>query len=145
MSEEKSFVNTMFGSSLFESVMQKDNKVFDPNAPRKTKGFDSVITDEQYEAVQHLIHAFDNYVKVHNECARKVNFKEITPYQRIQYAVFTDCGFELIQTLNHLQDIYALDKEVIDIWCEEDNVNVEEFEKGLEKKLFVKRMRAMFG
>lgn len=141
---EKSFVNTLI-EGLLESATREGNKMFNPNAPRKTEGFDSVVTDKEYEAVQHLIHAFDNYVKVHNECASKVKFGETTPYQRIQYAVFSDCGHDLIQTLDFLQDIYTLDKEVIDKWCEEDNVSVEEYEKVLEKKLFAKRMSAMFG
>lgn len=141
---EKSFVNTLI-EGLLESATREGNKLFNPNTPRKTEGFDSVISEEEYEAVQHLIHAFDNYVKVHNKCASKINFKETTPYQRIQYTVFSDCGQDLIQTLDYLQDIYTLDKEVIDKWCEEDRVSVEEYEKVIEKKLFAKRMGAIFG
>ena len=129
---------------FLESRMREGNRLFNPNVPRKTEGFDSLITEEEYEAVQHLIHAFDNYVKVHNECASKIDHKQATPYQRIQYAMYSNMGSDLIEHLDRLQDIYTLDKEVIDKWCEDYEVSIEELEMKIYKSLFAEKLLKAF-
>ena len=131
---------------LLESRMREGNRLFNPNVPRKTEGFDSLISEKEYEAIQHLIHAFDNYVKVHNDCAVEMNdkFKQATPYQRIQYVMYSSMGSDLIEHLDRLQDIYTLDKEVIDKWCEDDEVSVEDLEMKIHKSLFVEKLLKAF-
>lgn len=100
--------------------------ILDRDYAKETKGFQSLVTEEEYEALTHLAHAFDYYVGVHNKCSLNHLNKVQSSYQRLQYAMFSDLGKDLARSLVSMLGIHTFDKEHIDDWASEENLSVEE-------------------
>ena len=112
--------------------------------PTETKGFESLVSAEEYEAIKELKKALDNYIDVHNKnvmsSIRKIG--SFTPYARIQYSILSDVTDDAMASLNIMYGIHTLDKESIDDLIKEGDFNsVEEFERKLSMMLAVKKMK----
>lgn len=136
---------------LFEELLKdgfrehlEKQTMYNPEALKKTEGFESLVTDEEYEAIVRMVHAFDNFQRIHNKRSLEIVKSETSPYQDIQYVILSDFVKDLAHVLNMMQDIHTLNKEIIDHWAEEDNMTVEEVCKDLNRKIFAKNMEELF-
>ena len=84
--------------------------------PTETKGFESLVSAEEYEAIKELKKALDKYIDVHNKnvmsSIRKIG--SFTPYARIQYSILSDVINEVIKSVAIMQGIHIFNKEFID-------------------------------
>ena len=112
--------------------------------PTETKGFESLVSAEEYEAIKELKKALDKYIDVHNKnvmsSIRKIG--SFTPYARIQYSILSDVINDAMKSVAIMHGIHACDKESIDDMMKEDNCNsIEEFERKISLMLAVKKIR----
>ena len=112
--------------------------------PTETKGFESLVSAEEYEAIKELKKALDKYIDVHNKnvmsSVRKIG--KLTPYARIQYSILSDVIYEVIKSVAIMQGIHIFNKEFIDDMVKENNCNsIEEFERKISLMLAVKKIR----
>lgn len=112
--------------------------------PTETKGFESLVSAEEYEAIKELKKALDKYIDVHNKnvlsSIRKVG--SLTPYARIQYTILSDTINDAMKSVAIMHGIHTFDKESIDDLIKEGDFNsVEEFERKLSMMLVVKKMK----
>ena len=112
--------------------------------PTETKGFESLVSAEEYEAIKELKKALDKYIDVHNKnvmsSIRKIG--SFTPYARIQYSILSDVINEVIKSVAIMQGIHVFNKEFIDDMVKENNCNsIEEFERKISLMLAVKKIR----
>lgn len=112
--------------------------------PTDTKGFESLVSAEEYEAIKELHKAMDKYIEVHNNNAmsslRKIG--ELTPYARIQYSILSDVVEDAMTSLNIMYGIHYVDKESIDDMMKENGCNsVEELERKISMKILFKKIK----
>ena len=102
--------------------------------PTETKGFESLVSAEEYEAIKELNKAMDKFIEVHNNnvmsSARKIG--NLTPYARIQYSILSDVVEDAMTSLNIIYGIHYVDKESIDDMMKDSGCNsVEELERKI--------------
>lgn len=112
--------------------------------PTETKGFESLVSAEEYEAIKELHKAMDKFIEVHNynvmSSARKIG--NLTPYARIQYSILSDVVEDAMTSLNIMYGIHTFDKESINDIMKETGCNsVEEFERKISMKILFKKMK----
>ena len=112
--------------------------------PTETKGFESLVSAEEYEAIKELKKALDNYIDVHNNnvmsSARKIG--NLTPYARIQYSILSDVVEDAMTSLNIMYGIHTIDKEYINDIMKETGCNsVEEFERKISMNILFKKIK----
>ena len=112
--------------------------------PTETKGFESLVSAEEYEAIKELRRAMDKFIDVHNKnvmsSIRKIG--SLTPYARIQYSILSDVTNDAIKSVAIMHGIHTFDKESINDMMKETGCNsVEEFERKISLMLAVKKIR----
>ena len=112
--------------------------------PTETKGFESLVSAEEYEAIKELNKAMDKFIEVHNNnvmsLARKIG--NLTPYARIQYSILSDVVEDAMTSLNIMYGIHTFDKESINDMIKETGCNsVEEFERKISMKILFKKIK----
>ena len=112
--------------------------------PTETKGFESLVSAEEYEAIKELNKAMDKFIEVHNNnvmsSARKIG--NLTPYARIQYSILSDVVEDAMTSLNIMYGIHTFDKESInDIVKETGCDSVEELERKISMKILFKKIK----
>ena len=112
--------------------------------PTETKGFESLVSAEEYEAIKELHKAMDKFIEVHNNnvmsSARKIG--NLTPYARIQYSILSDVIDDAMTSLNIMYGIHDFDKESINDMMKETGCNsVEEFERKISMKILFKKIK----
>ena len=112
--------------------------------PTETKGFESLVSAEEYEAIKELNKAMDKFIEVHNNnvmsSARKIG--NLTPYARIQYSILSDVVEDAMTSLNIMYGIHTFDKESINDMIKETGCNsVEEFERKISMKILFKKIK----
>lgn len=112
--------------------------------PTETKGFESLVSAEEYEAIKELHKAMDKFIEVHNNnvmsSARKIG--KLTPYARIQYSILSDVVEDAMTSLNIMYGIHTFDKESInDIMKETGCDSVEEFERKISMNILFKKIK----
>lgn len=112
--------------------------------PTETKGFESLVSAEEYEAIKELRRAMDKFIEVHNNnvmsSARKIG--NLTPYARIQYSILSDVVEDAMTSLNIMYGIHTFDKESINDMMKETGCNsVEEFERKISMKILFKKIK----
>ena len=112
--------------------------------PTETKGFESLVSAEEYEAIKELNKAMDKFIEVHNNnvmsSARKIG--NLTPYARIQYSILSDVVENAMTSLNIMYGIHTFDKESINDMMKETGCNsVEEFERKISMKILFKKIK----
>lgn len=129
---------------IFGGEMPHEEETPHEEPPTETKGFESLVSAEEYEAIKELKKALDNYIDVHNKnvlsSLRKVG--SLTPYARIQYTILSDNINDAMKSIAVMHGIHTFDKESIDDLIKEGDFNsVEEFERKLSMMLVVKKMK----
>lgn len=112
--------------------------------PTETKGFESLVSAEEYEAIKELHKAMDKFIEVHNNNVmssfRKIG--EFTPYARIQYSILSDVVENAMTSLNIMYGIHTFDKESIDDMMKETGCNsVKELERKISMKILFKKIK----
>lgn len=112
--------------------------------PTETKGFESLVSAEEYEAIKELNKAMDKFIEVHNNnvmsSARKIG--NLTPYARIQYSILSDVVEDAMTSLNIMYGIHTFDKESINDMMKETGCNsVEEFERKISMNILFKKIK----
>ena len=112
--------------------------------PTETKGFESLVSAEEYEAIKELHKAMDKFIEVHNNnvmsSARKIG--NLTPYARIQYSILSDVVEDAMTSLNIMYGIHTFDKESINDMMKETGCDsVEEFERKISMKILFKKIK----
>ena len=106
--------------------------------PTETKGFESLVSAEEYEAIKELNKAMDKFIEVHNNnvmsSVRKIG--NLTPYARIQYSILSDVVENAMTSLNIMYGIHTFDKESINDMMKETGCDsVEELERKISMKI----------
>ena len=119
---------------LFEELFGKKEE----KPPTKTDGFESLVTEEEYEAILLLKKALDNYLDVHNKIVAERIKKEESliekgEYANIQYLMLGDCARDAMKNINLMVGIHTLNKEVIDEMAKYGEVSI----KNLLHKMMV--------
>ncbi len=113
---------------LFEELFGKKSENEKP--PTKTDGFESLVTEEEFEAILLLKKALDNYLDVHN----KINYERIEKeesliekgeYANIQYLMLGDCVKDAMKNINLMVGIHTLNKEAIDKLAKHEEMSIE--------------------
>ena len=112
--------------------------------PTETKGFESLVSAEEYEAIKELHKAMDKFIEVHNNnvmsSARKIG--NLTPYARIQYSILSDVVEDAMISLNIMYGIHTFDKESINDMMKETGCDsVEEFERKISMNILFKKIK----
>ena len=112
--------------------------------PTETKGFESLVSAEEYEAIKELNKAMDKFIEVHNNnvmsSARKIG--NLTPYARIQYSILSDVVEDAMTSLNIMYGIHTFDKESINDMMKETGCDsVEELERKISMKILFKKIK----
>lgn len=111
--------------------------------PRRPEGYDSLISDEEFEAIEKVVQAFDNYIEVHNKCvvANADRIMQVTPYARIQYTSLADLTNDAIRSIGMMYDIHNMDKKTIDESMKDVGASsVKELEMSLLRSIMMKKM-----
>ena len=121
---------------LFEELFGKKEENEKP--PTKTDGFESLVTEEEYEAILLLKKALDNYLDIHNKIVAERIKKEESliekgEYANIQYLMLGDCARDAMKNINLMVGIHTLNKEVIDEMAKYGEVSI----KNLLHKMMV--------
>ena len=119
---------------LFEELFGKKEE----KPPTKTDGFESLVTEKEYEAILLLKKALDNYLDVHNKIVAERIEKEESliekgEYANIQYLMLGDCARDAMKNINLMVGIHTLNKEVIDEMAKYGEVSI----KNLLHKMMV--------
>ena len=121
---------------LFEELFGKKEENEKP--PTKTDGFESLVTEEEFEAILLLKKALDNYLDVHNKIVverikKEESLIEKGEYANIQYLMLGDCARDAMKNINLMVGIHTLNKEVIDEMAKYGEVSI----KNLLHKMMV--------
>lgn len=113
---------------LFEELFGKKEE----KPPTKTDGFESLVTEEEFEAILLLKKALDNYLDVHNRInvermEKKESMIEKGDYANIQYLMLGDCAKDTMKNINLMVGIHTLNKEVIDEMAKHEEMSIENF------------------
>lgn len=113
---------------LFEELFGKKEE----KPPTKTDGFESLVTEEEFEAILLLKKALDNYLDIHNRINTERMEKEVSiiekgEYANIQYLMLGDCAKDAMKNINLMVGIHTLNKQTIDEMAENDKMSVEDF------------------
>ena len=112
--------------------------------PTETKGFESLVSAEEYEAIKELNKAMDKFIEVHNNnvmsSARKIG--NLTPYARIQYSILSDVVEDAMTSLSIMYGIHTFDKESINDMMKETGCDsVEELERKISMKILFNKIK----
>lgn len=111
--------------------------------PTQTKGFKSLVTTPEYEAIMRVKNAMEDYIEVHNKCviehARNRDGLNDS-YASIQYMFLSDMVEDAMSSIGAMYAIHTFDKDMIDDLAKEANLTVKE----LEKKLVFESMMRKF-
>ena len=94
---------------------KKEGKPYDP--PTSTNGFDSLVSEEEYQAVIKLTQAMDNLLAIHNEQFLKQSLDSGISegrYPELQYLIFNDCIGEARDRISCMYTIHTCDKKMLD-------------------------------
>ena len=105
---------------LFEELFGKKKEEEKP--PTKTDGFESLVTEEEFEAILLLKKALDNYLDVHN--------------------MLGDCAKDAMKNINLMVGIHTLNKEAIDKLAKHEEMSIENL---LHKMMVDMLMRDILG
>lgn len=113
---------------LFEELFGKKEE----KPPTKTDGFESLVTEEEFEAILLLKKALDNYLDVHNKIVAERIEKEESliekgEYANIQYLMLGDCAKDAMKNINLMVGIHTLNKEAIDEMAKHEEMSIENF------------------
>ena len=113
---------------LFEELFGKKEE----KPPTKTDGFESLVTEEEFEAILLLKKALDNYLDIHNKIIIERLEKgepliEKGEYANIQYLMLGDCVRDAIKNINLMVGIHTLNKEVIDKMAKHEEMSLKDF------------------
>lgn len=107
------------------------------NLPKAPEGYLSLITAEEYKAIEELHKALVNFLDVHNKCVlenSEVIFN-VTPYARTQYLLLGDLADTAQETIVMMVGIHNLSKDLLDeISSERCDGGVEDLEMMLMMK-----------
>lgn len=111
--------------------------------PRETEGFESLVSEEEFEAILKIKEAMDNFLEVHNKCAMEhiEDLHERSPYQRIQIMMLGDRVAEAQREILMMCGIHSCNKQFIDDLAEELGYTL----KGLEHHLLSRKIKSIFG
>lgn len=124
---------------LFEELFGKKEE----KPPTKTDGFESLVTEEEFEAILLLKKALDNYLDVHNKIVAERIEKEESliekgEYANIQYLMLGDCAKDAMKNINLMVGIHTLNKETIDEMAKHEEMSIEDFLHKLMVDMFMK-------
>ena len=131
----------MSNNEILEAI-KGENRNEEP--PRVTEGFESLITEKEFNAIEKIMEAVNDYVDVHNECtlASIDNIEESSTYARVQYLLLGDVVEDVLMGVRMMTGIHTCNKEFLDSLCEEKEMSLTELEKELQIN---KLKRVIFG
>lgn len=132
----------IFGEDMKEDTKEKETTHAEP--PTETKGFESLISKEEYEAIKGVKEALDKYIEVHNKNAVSMidRMDKITPYGMIQYSILSDVVNEAMSAVSMMYGIHTLDKECLDEMAKDSGCdNIKDFEHKTLMMLLMKKMK----
>lgn len=143
MSKHNDLIMELLGEILSGVTPHEEERPHE-EPPTETKGFESLVSVEEYEAIKELHKAMDKFIEVHNNnvmsSARKIG--NLTPYARIQYSFLSDVVEDAMTSLNIMYGIHTFDKESINDMMKETGCNsVEEFERKISMNILFKKIK----
>lgn len=144
MSKHSDLIMELLDEILSGVTPHEEEETPHEEPPTETKGFESLVSAEEYEAIKELNKAMDKFIEVHNNnvmsSARKIG--KLTPYARIQYSILSDVVEDAMTSLNIMYGIHTFDKESINDMMKETGCDsVEEFERKISMNILFKKMK----
>ena len=144
MSKHNDLIMELLDEILSGVTPHEEEETPHEEPPTETKGFESLVSAEEYEAIKELHKAMDKFIEVHNNNVissfRKIG--ELTPYARIQYTILSDVIGDAMTSLNIMYGIHDFDKEFIDDRVKDSGCNsVKELERKISMEVLVKKMK----
>ena len=115
--------------------------------PTETKGYESLVSTEEYEAIKGVKEAFDRFIDIHNKNAIKVvleNKNDDNVYGHIQYTMLSDTVSEAQKYISMMNGIHTLDKDTLDDMCQKSECeDIEEYRAKIMDLSLKKRLLDM--
>ena len=115
--------------------------------PRETEGFESMITEEEFEAIIKVKEAMESYLEVHNKNVVD-NIDTLIgscDYAHIQMMLLGDAVDVASKAIGLMCGVHTCNKELIDNLAEIEGFTVEGLRKHLEKRKFEEALGRIFG
>lgn len=120
------------------------NKEAETPPPTETKGFKSLVTPKEYEAIVAVKEAMEHYIDVHNECVieNAKNGRVLEPYGNIQYMFLSSIVEDAMEDIGAMYAIHCLGKDEIDEMVEEAGApDVRDFERKIVFEMMMKKLK----
>lgn len=130
---------------IIEKAMGEEQKY--EEAPRETEGFESMVTEEEFEAIIKVKDAMENYIRVHNKNVTE-NINTLigsSDYAHIQMMLLGDAVDVASKAISLMYGVHTCNKEVIDGIAESEGFTVEGLRRNLEKRKFEEALGHIFG
>ena len=112
--------------------------------PTDTKGFESLVTPREYEAIVAVKEAMEHYIEVHNECVieNAKNGRILEPYGNIQYMFLSSIVEDAMEDIGAMYAIHCLDKDEIDEMVKEAGApDVKDLERKIVFEMMAKKLK----
>ena len=115
--------------------------------PTKPEGYESMITEAEFEAIKNLKDAMENYLSVHNKNVTESieTIMEADEYAHIQLILLGDVVDEAMKAIGMMYGIHTVDKEFIETLAENGGYTIEGLRRHLEEKAFMEKLERIFG
>lgn len=136
-------------SNKFEEIIERaiggEQKYGEP--PRETEGFESMITEEEFEAIIKVKEAMEDYIEVHNKNVMDNIDSLISSgdYAHIQMMLLGDAVDEAMKAIGLMYGVHTCNKELIDNLAESEGFTVEGLRRNIEKRKFEEALGHIFG
>lgn len=130
---------------IIEKAMGEKQKYDEP--PRETEGFESMITEEEFEAIVKVKEAMENYIEVHNKnvVGNIDTLIGSCDYAHIQLMLLGDAVDEAMKAVGLMYSVHNCNKELIDDLAEINGFTVKGLRGNLEKRKFEEALEHIFG
>lgn len=121
----------------FLGKLKEEKEEVEP--PRETKGFESLVCEEEFEAIKRVKETLEDFINVHNICTLKNLDKipEASPYARVQLMLLGEVVNDAQIAVAMMYGIHTCDKEFIDGLCKEKETTI----NGLEAEMKFNKLK----
>lgn len=132
-------LKAIFGEDMTPPEDKKQEK---REVPTKTKGFESLVSEDEYKAILGIKEAVDKYIDVHNKNTIGLLHNDLSSsYAKVQYMMLCEVFDDLIGAVTTMYHVHDLDKDFIDDIVKESGApSIEAFEHHMMMDAMMKKM-----
>lgn len=129
--------NKMEAIEAIIELIRGNDKEKKESVPRETEGFKSLVSKEEFEALEVALEAWDKFIDIHNKSVIGYILENpnATPYAMVQYNAFCEYLEKGKEAFAFMHNIHKFDKQTMDELCEETDVTIEQMEEATRLSL----------